>query len=112
MLAGIEAAIAADARARVRRGALEGPIRRVECERFPHRPGAPGADKDLTRARGRYSCVAVTAEFQGGVIGHQYRVAADFRTGRYGFCKITGRAGPEREQIVTIPEACGGDSFR
>jgi hypothetical protein len=112
LLGAIEAAIAADARARVRRGALKGPIRRVECERFPQRKGALGADKNLKLARGRYSCLAVTAEFQGGLLGHQYRAAVDFRTGRYGFCKITGRAGPEREQIVTIPAACGGDSYR
>jgi hypothetical protein len=112
LLGAIEAAIAEDARARVRRGALKGPIRRVECERFPRQSGAIGADRDLSRARGRYSCVAVTAEFQGGVLGHQYRVAADFRTGRYGFCKITGRAGPEREQIVTIPASCGGNAFK
>jgi hypothetical protein len=97
----------------VRRGALKGPIRRVTCERFPKgAPGALGADRDLSRHRGRFSCVAVTAEFQGGVIGHQYRVAADFETGRYGFCKITGRTGPEREQIVTIPRECGGDAYR
>jgi hypothetical protein len=109
---GMEAAIAADARSRVRRGALEGPIRRVECDRFPRAPGAVGAEKDLTRSRGRWSCLAVRADFQGGELGHQYRLAADFRTGRYAFCKITGRAGPEREQIVTIPAECGGNSFK
>jgi hypothetical protein len=112
MMGEITSAIAADARARVRRGALDGPIRRVTCERFPNRPGARGADRDLSRRRGRFSCIAVTAAFQGGVLGHQYRVAADFASGRYAFCKITGRAGPEREQVVTIPAACGGDAYR
>jgi hypothetical protein len=112
MMDGITSAIATDARARVRRGALKGPIRRVSCERFPSRPGAAGADRDLSQRRGRFSCIAVTAEFQGGVLGHQYRVAADFTTGRYAFCKITGLAGPEREQIVTIPAACGGEHYR
>jgi hypothetical protein len=36
---------------------------------------------------------------------------ADFTTGRYGFCKITGRAGPERDRPVAIPAACGGDAY-
>jgi hypothetical protein len=112
MMDGITTAIAADARARVRRGALKGPIRRVSCERFPNRPGTAGADRDLSQRRGRFSCIAVTADFQGGVLGHQYRVAADFASGRYAFCKITGRAGPERDQIVTIPAACGGENYR
>ena len=108
------AAIGADGRARVKSGELDGAIRRVTCESFPRTVGGTGADEDLSRRRGRFSCVAVTAEFErtesnpGGVIGHGYRALVDFRTGRYTFCKITGRPGPEREQVVTIPQACGG----
>jgi hypothetical protein len=110
----LAAAIGADARGRTRRGELSGTIRRVTCEPFPRTVGGTGADEDLSRRAGRFSCVAVTAEFErtaaspGGVIGHGYRARVDFRTGRYTFCKITGRAGPEREQVVTIPRACGG----
>jgi hypothetical protein len=110
----LAAAIGADARGRARRGELNGTIRRVTCEPFPRTVGGTGADEDLSRRAGRFSCVAVTAEFErtaespGGVIGHGYRARVDFRTGRYAFCKITGRAGPEREQVVTIPRACGG----
>ncbi len=108
------AAVEADARDRVRRGELTGTIQRVTCEPFPRTVGGSGADEDLGRRRGRFACVAVTAEFArteespGGVIGHRYRAKVDFPTGRYAFCKITGRAGPEREQVVTIPRACGG----
>jgi hypothetical protein len=115
MMDDLGAAIRADARARVRRGELSGTIRRVQCEPFPRSLGRSGADRDLSRRRGRFACVAVTAEFErtsespGGVIGHQYRALVDFATGRFSFCKITGRAGPKREQIVTIPSACGGD---
>jgi hypothetical protein len=112
LMRGMEAAILDDARARVRRGALDGPVRRVECDRFPRRPGAVGADRDLEQPRGRFSCLAVRAVFQGGELGHQYRAAVDFRTGKYAFCKITGRPGPERKQIVTIPAECGGDNYR
>jgi type II secretory pathway pseudopilin PulG len=115
IMAHVRGAIGADARARTRRGELDGSVRRVTCEPFPRSLGSAGADEDLSRRRGRFACIAVTAEFErtsdnpGGVIGHQYRTLVDFGTGRYSFCKITGRAGPEREQIVTIPRACGGE---
>ena len=110
----LSAAILADARQRVRRGRLEGPIRRVDCERFPRTVDGVGADQDLLRRRGRYSCIAVRAEFGrseasvGGTIGHRYRALVDFETGRYAYCKISGQAGPSREQLVTVPRACGG----
>jgi hypothetical protein len=107
-------AVLADSRRRVRRGELDGPIRRVVCEPFPRTIEGVGADRDLSRRTGRYSCVAVTAAFArnkssvGGVIGHQYRVLVDFESGRYAFCKVSGQAGPSREQLVTTPRACGG----
>jgi hypothetical protein len=110
----LPAAILADARARAKRGELDGPIRRVRCEPFPRTVDGVGADEDLSRRTGRYSCVAVTAAFgtgeagATGVIGHQYRAKVDFGDGRYAFCKISGQAGPSREQLVTTPEACGG----
>jgi hypothetical protein len=104
----VSAAIASDARARVRRGELDGRIRRVECEPFPRSVDGTGADRDLSRRRGRYSCLAVTSDFTGGVIGHTYRVLVDFETGRYAFCKIAGQSGPSRDQLVTTPRACGG----
>ena len=114
LMDGLNAEMLADARARVRRGDLDGPIRRVECEPFPRSVDAVGADQDLSRRQGRYACVAVTAEFgtgevgATGVIGHQYRTMVDFQTGRYAFCKVSGQAGPSREQLVTTPRACGG----
>jgi hypothetical protein len=110
----VQAAILADARRRVRADELDGPIRRLACEPFPRSVDDAGAERDLTRRRGRYACVAVTSEFGsteesvGGVIGHTYRVLVDFETGRYGFCKVTGQSGPSREQLVTTPRACGG----
>jgi hypothetical protein len=110
----VTGAIATDARTRVRRGELDGRIRRVDCEPFPRTVGAPAPHENLSRRRGRYSCVAVTAEFArtdespGGVIGHQYRALVDFRTGRYAFCKVSGQSGPSRDQLVTTPRACGG----
>jgi hypothetical protein len=104
----ITSAMTSDARARVRRGELDGRIRRVACEPFPRTIDGIGADRDLTRRRGRYSCLAITSEFTGGVIGHQYRVLVDFQSGRYAFCKTTLQSGPSRDQLVTTPRACGG----
>jgi hypothetical protein len=110
----LDAEILADARARVRGGELDGPIRRVECEPFPRSVDGVGAHERLGLRSGRYACVAVTAEFgtgevgATGVIGHQYRTMVDFETGRYAFCKVSGQAGPSREQLVTTPRVCGG----
>ena len=110
----LNAEILADARARVRRGDLEGPIRHVQCEPFPRSVDAVGAHEQLGRRTGRYACVAVTAEFgtgeagATGVIGHTYRTMVDFESGRYAFCKVSGQAGPSREQLVTTPRVCGG----
>jgi hypothetical protein len=114
LLDDVAGSIAADARARVRRGELDGRVRRVDCEPYPRSVRGHAPHESLARRRGRYSCVAVTAEFAGteespgGVIGHQYRVLVDFQTGRYGYCKIAGQSGPSREQLVTTPRACGG----
>jgi hypothetical protein len=104
----VAATIATDARARVRGGELAGRIRRVECEPFPRGVDGAGAEADPTRRRGRYACLAVTSEFEGGLLGHQYRALVDFTTGRFAFCKVSGQSGPSREQLVTTPRACGG----
>jgi hypothetical protein len=110
-------AIRGDARARVRAGTLSGPIRRVQCEPFPRTEDGRGAHQDPSRRFGRYSCLAVTAEFgrsaeQGaGAIGHPYRVRIDFDTGRYALCKVAGRPGEgslAQAPFVPVPPACGG----
>ena len=113
MLDEAAAAMLADARVRVRAGALRGPIRAVECEPFPRTVQGIGAHEDLAQRRGRYSCLAVTARLPrgAGIIGHPYRAMIDFETGRYAYCKISGRPGegsiPARLP-VTVPKTCGG----
>jgi hypothetical protein len=110
-------AVRADARSRAAAHTIKGPIRRVECERFPRSASRLGAHETLASRYGRYSCLAVTAEFtegeftEAGVIGHPYRLRIDFRTGRYAFCKVTGRAGElaiSATSAVGVPRACGG----
>jgi hypothetical protein len=110
----VSTAMLADARRRVRLGALEGPISKVVCEPYPRAVDGIGAERDLSRRRGRYACVAVTSEFKrsqtniGGVLGYPYRALVDFHSGRYAYCKISGRPGPTSDPKVTTPRRCGG----
>ena len=114
LVADASAGIVADARRRIRTGELDGEVKRAQCREYPRTAGGPPPEEDLGRPQARYTCVAVTSEFErnaasrGGVIGHPYRLRVDFRTGRYALCKATGVTGPERERIVVIPRACGG----
>jgi hypothetical protein len=117
LLAEASVTVRRDARARVQTGALSGPIRGVQCEPYPRTVARRGAEEDPSRRFGRYACLAVTVEFgpsaeQGaGVIGHPYRVRIDFDSGRYAFCKISGRPGEGsigQAPVVPVPAACGG----
>jgi hypothetical protein len=117
LVAALPATIQADARARVAAGDLEGPIRSVECEPYPRSADGGGAHLDPSQPTGRYSCLAVTREVprtetnEGALIGHPYRAMIDFDTGRYAFCKVSGRPGEGsigRAILVPVPEVCGG----
>jgi hypothetical protein len=117
LAANLSAAVQADALARVRSGEFKHDVTRVECERYPR--GAHGEDPatDLANPKGRYSCLAVTADAprvetnNPSSIGYPYRALVDFATGRFSFCKISGRPGEgslNREFPVQVPAACGG----
>jgi hypothetical protein len=118
-------AVLADSRRRVAAGELDGPVRRVACEPFPRTVSGVGADQHPSRRYGSYSCLAVTTEItpndageresysqsEAGLIGHPYRMRIDFNSGRYAFCKISGRAGEGSigvQPVVTVPRVCGG----
>ena len=119
------AAVLADSRRRVAAGELDGPVQRVACEPFPRTVSGVGADQHPSRRYGSYSCLAVTTEItrndageqesysqsEAGLIGHPYRMRIDFDSGRYAFCKISGRAGEGSigaQPVVTVPRVCGG----
>lgn len=106
----LRAAIGTDARERVRAGKLDGPIVEIECERFPRADSADLVvpERDLSISEGRYSCLAVTRRFKGGVFGHPYRALLDFTTGEYAYCKITGSPELARDPRLATPRACGG----
>jgi hypothetical protein len=117
LVASVPAAVQADARRRVAAGALDGPIRSVECEPYPRSIDSRGAHLDPSETTGRYSCLAVTRNVQAterneaSSIGHPYRVLVHFDSGRFAFCKVSGRPGEGsigRHIPVPVPEACGG----
>jgi hypothetical protein len=108
VIAELEDAILADARARAAAGKLQGPAAKgVRCE--PLGGGEPRA------ARVAYDCIAVTSELPssagspGGVIGHPFRAVTDFATARFTWCKVSGRPGEgaiTTEGMVRLPRAC------
>jgi hypothetical protein len=117
LLGQARAAVEADARRRVTAGSLDGPIRGVACERFPRSLEAMGAHLDPGSESGRYACLAITSVIPAGerakpsAIGHPYRLAIDFTSGRYALCRVSGTAGEgatPAQPPLTIPRACGG----
>ncbi len=117
LLASAEASIRTDASTRAAAGEFNGPIMRVECERYPPTVGGVPADADPSKRTGRYACIAVTSEVpatagnRSGLLGHPYRTRINFRNGRYAFCKIRGRPGElavRARPSVPVPPVCGG----
>jgi hypothetical protein len=104
----LQDAILADARARSTAGKLHGPAAsRVECEPLD------GADPNAERVA--YDCIAVTSDIPSsassprGVIGHPFRAVADYSTGRFTWCKVSGRPGEgslTSPGLVRIPRPC------
>jgi hypothetical protein len=86
-----ERAITLDARARIAAGALTaGYVRSTECG--PLRRDLPRDELDVSKAIGRYDCVAVTQDvIQDGKVvakfGIPFVAAIDFRHGRLTWCK-------------------------
>jgi hypothetical protein len=120
LVADLSAAVRADATRRSASGEFAQATRRVECSRYPAAPpGTPDAAATLSARTGRYACLAITADFApgsattGGAIGYPYRALLRFNSGRFAFCKISGRPGElviTRKILVPVPAACGGAS--
>jgi hypothetical protein len=105
-VAGVEAAITRDARARAQTGELDTAAIRTDCRTLGRRDG-----------RVLLGCTAVTSEVEGtgevrGVlVGYPYRAALMPADGRYALCKTSGRPGEgslTRREHVGVPAACGG----
>lgn len=100
LLASAEDGIERDARHRTSK-----PIRGVECEPFPRTLGATAPVADLARAAAAYDCVAVTARFEGGIIGITFRLVVDFERGRLAWCRVVPLG--DRDRLThPLPDAC------
>jgi hypothetical protein len=102
----VEVAISVDANQRVRAREIRTPVERTRCTRGPR-----------SGDRVPLACTAITSVIpegegsRGGLVGYPYRALIHVRSGRYAFCKTSGRPGegalgelPE----VRLPRACGG----
>jgi hypothetical protein len=106
LVAGVEQAITRDAVARARSGELDNPARHTNCR-------ALGRDG----SRLLLACTAVTSQTEGSenvsgvTVGYPYRAAIVPGSGRYSFCKTSGRPGEgsyTRRPPVALPRECGG----
>jgi hypothetical protein len=106
MVTPIERAITRDAQARDTHGELKSRARYTDC-------------RPLGREGGRLllGCTAVTTatktteDASGVVVGYSYRAAVSPDTGRFAFCKSSGRAiGFSAGDLpaVELPRVCGG----
>ena len=107
LIAPLEGAITRDARARAATGEFQNPAHRTAC-------------RSLARDDGRLllACTAITSEVaasektRGVVIGYSYRAAVTPASGRYAFCKTSGRPAvgfaARGLPTVELPRVCGG----
>ena len=83
----LERAITTDARGRVRRGNLEGPILATKCEINP--PSQRPLERDLSVRRMEYDCLAIKSRSPTGqfVTGHSFEAVVDYRRFRFTWSK-------------------------
>jgi hypothetical protein len=110
----VEASITRDARARERSGELEGPISRTECGPLLKAKNAVPDDRVLSKAIGRYDCVAVKSTVTGeagqsvGRLGFPFVAALDFKRFTYVWCRNTPGQGERGAALafVRLDRAC------
>jgi hypothetical protein len=110
----VEATITRDARARARRGEISGPIRASQCGPYLRAPDAVPDDRVLSKAIGRYDCVAVRDSINGaagtsvGSVGYPFVAALDFRRFTYVWCRNTPPPSERGEALafVRLDRAC------
>ena len=109
-----EASITNDARARERTGELKGPIARTECGPLLKARDAVPDDRILSKAIGRYDCVAVKTSVTGeagqtvGRLGFPFVAALDFKRFTYVWCRNTPGQGERGAALafVRLERAC------
>jgi hypothetical protein len=109
-----EGSITRDARARDRAGELEGPISNTECGPLLKAKDAVPDDRILSKAIGRYDCVAVKRSITGesgqsvGRLGFPFVAALDFERFTYVWCRNTPAQGERGVALafVRLERAC------
>jgi hypothetical protein len=109
-----EASITRDARGRARSGELKGTITGTECGPLLKAKAAVPDDRVLSKAIGRYDCVAVTHSVNGesgqsvGRLGFPFVAALDFKRFTYVWCRNTPGQGERGVALafVRLDRAC------
>jgi hypothetical protein len=109
-----EASITGDAQARERTGELKGPISRTECGPLLKAKDAVPDDRILSKAIGRYDCVAIKRSVTGeagqsvGRLGFPFVAALDFEKFTYVWCRNTPGQGERGVALafVRLDRAC------
>jgi hypothetical protein len=114
VLADLERAITADARARTAAGTLSRHILSTTC--VPFTRGPVRAAPPPTATAGTYECTAVTREIPRsarnttGAIGYPFWARVNFRRGTFQWCKVNLRPGERgiggEAAVVALPAAC------
>lgn len=110
----VERRITVDAQARARAGELAGPISGSQCGPFLRAPDAVPDDRVLSKAIGRYDCVAIKSDIKGstgtsvGTLGYPFVAALDFNTFTYVWCRNTPPQSERGESLafVRLDRAC------
>ena len=111
----LETAITEDARARIERKELDGPVKFTECGPLVRAPSVQADDHYLRKSVGRYDCVAVKSDVRRfgrtvALFGHPYVGTVDFRTGAYVLCKdnkVPGESGKALADVKLSPKCLG-----
>lgn len=116
LLARVRRSITLDARARARRGELQGTTLFTRCDPAPASVSRRGAEITLARTFDAYDCLAITRDIPrssvnvAGQLGYPFRAVVDFGRFRYAWCKTTPVAGeravPDPRLLVPLPRAC------
>jgi hypothetical protein len=111
----VENAITRDAQGRVRSGEIQGPIVDTQCGPLLKAKAAVPDDRVLSKAVGRYDCVAVKHPVTGinsktvGNLGYAFVAALDFKRFTYVWCRNTpaqGERGQSISTFVRLDRAC------
>jgi hypothetical protein len=102
-----ERSITRDARARVARGEVDGPISNTECGPILRAPDAVPDDRVLSKPVGRYDCVAVKSDVKDrgqsvGRLGYPFVAALDFRRFTYVWCRNNPAQSERGKSLVFV----------